>query len=183
MKTFKIRTLLLICVLAAIQLVFSKSVYAIDVEWPCNGSSSHKAGRDCYNPVLAEKFLTNPSEVDDVFEFCTYGSKVANVFIRPEKNGIRETTTLCAHNCTPEMTTYNKHIKGDTSPPLTRPHEKARPDPTMSDPATCNPVNCNPFIPVGCNCVPKYCPCTNVVVAALWMSTCSFREKGKYVPY
>lgn len=179
MKILKVYNLLLIILSTFMLSAVHSNAGAVDIEQPCMGSTAKLAKQDCYNTVLIEKFPTKPQEVDDVFTFCTLGSRVANVYITPKRGTIRETTTLCAHNCTPQMTTYNKNVEGDTSPPSTLPHDKFRPTPTEPDPLTCNPAGC--FFAPGACCVPKFCPCTNAVVAALWMDTCSFREKGKNV--
>jgi hypothetical protein len=164
--------------LALIPFLFASNTVEAQSRPTCRGDSVSNARKDCYNFVKPFDLPSPLGDQDDVFHFCTYGDKKANVFITPpDKNtGAKATPTYCPAVCAKDMTTYDKEIKGDptTGPPndLVR-----RPNPTAPDPLTCNPAGIA-FLGLAAACIPKYCPCTNFAIQVLWTQVCSNRETG-----
>ena len=138
----------------------------------------HATGYECLEPPLGTMTTKDCFSVgvpdDDLAYFCLYGHKTSNVYITKPVEGLGSTTTLCsAAGCTAEMTTHNKFMKGDGR--VGPPNSTSRPTPTAPDPARCNPVTA--FFGTS-DCSPRWCPCTNIFVVALWRNVCLGRQKG-----
>lgn len=143
----------------------AQSAFPIDLD--------HTPGYECLEPPLGtmttKDCFTQFVPDEDLAHFCLYGHKASNVYITPPKKGLPSTTIYCtALGCTAEMTTYDKFQKGDQRIGL--PNNKSRPHPTAPDPITC-------VAGIG-GCAPKFCPCTNYGVVALWRSICLGRQQG-----
>jgi hypothetical protein len=144
---------------------------------PCRGDSVSSAKIDCYSAVKPFDIPSPRGHQDDVFHFCTYGDKKANVFVvPPDKNtGAKARPTYCPAVCSKIMTTYDKEIEGDANISLPKDLVR-RPNPTAPDALTCNPAGI--ALLGAAACIPKFCPCTNFAIQALWTAVCSNRETG-----
>lgn len=160
---------------------FTNNTVSAQPRPPCRGDSVSSAKIDCYSAVKPFDLPSPLGDGDDVFHFCTYGDKKANVFVAPpDKNtGAKARPTLCAAQCSKEMTTYNKPVKGDAHIGL--PNDLVRrPNPTVVDPVICTAAAGLAPAAVAAACAPRYCPCTNLAIQALWTAVCSNRETGAW---